>query len=412
MHGDFKIDNLMVAADDPTRIIGLLDWEMSTLGDTLTDLGILCSFWDHAGEFHNPITAGATALPGFPTRDELVAAYLSARDIDVDDIDWYLVFADFKIAVILEGIHARHLQGHTEGEDFAGVGAMVDPLLDRALGGRPAPPSPLWRADPSAADIGGFMTATALPAVAPTLPPETDPAALDLRPSDRARELRSELVDFMHTHVFPAEHEYEAYRQAAGPDDHVVPPVVEDLKAEARSRGLWNLFLPAESGIGQLDYAGLAEITGWSLHLAPEATNGQAPDTGNMELLHLFGTDEQKSRWLAPLLEGSIRSAFSMTEVAVASSDATNIETRIDRDGDEYVINGRKWWTSGAADPRCALLIVMGKTDVDAAPHRQQSMVLVPTSTPGSPSRATCRSSVATTSTVTARWCTTTCGCP
>ncbi|GAA1653463.1 acyl-CoA dehydrogenase [Mycolicibacterium murale] len=227
------------------------------------------------------------------------------------------------------------------------------------------------------------MTATALPAVAPTLPPETDPAALDLRPSDRARELRSELVDFMHTHVFPAEHEYEAYRQAAGPDDHVVPPVVEDLKAEARSRGLWNLFLPAESGIGQLDYAGLAEITGWSLHLAPEATNGQAPDTGNMELLHLFGTDEQKSRWLAPLLEGSIRSAFSMTEVAVASSDATNIETRIDRDGDEYVINGRKWWTSGAADPRCALLIVMGKTDVDAAPHRQQSMVLVPTSTPG-----------------------------
>ncbi|ANW67102.1 acyl-CoA dehydrogenase [Mycobacterium sp. djl-10] len=133
VHGDFKIDNLMVAADDPTRIIGLLDWEMSTLGDTLTDLGILCSFWDHAGEFHNPITAGATALPGFPTRDELVAAYLSARDIDVDDIDWYLVFADFKIAVILEGIHARHLQGHTEGEDFAGVGAMVDPLLDRAL---------------------------------------------------------------------------------------------------------------------------------------------------------------------------------------------------------------------------------------------------------------------------------------
>jgi aminoglycoside phosphotransferase (APT) family kinase protein len=133
VHGDFKIDNLMVDTADPTRIIGLLDWEMSTLGDTLTDLGPLCSFWDHDGEFHNPITAGATALPGFPTRDQVVQTYLAARQIDVTDIDWYLVFADFKIAIILEGIHARHLQGHTEGDDFAGVGAMIGPLLNRAL---------------------------------------------------------------------------------------------------------------------------------------------------------------------------------------------------------------------------------------------------------------------------------------
>ena len=133
VHGDFKIDNLMVERDDPTRIIGLLDWEMSTLGDTLADLGILCSFWDHQGEFFNPITAGATAMAGFPTRDELVEAYANARGVDVTDIDWYLVFADFKIAVILEGIHARHLQGHTAGEDFEGVGAMVGPLLNRAL---------------------------------------------------------------------------------------------------------------------------------------------------------------------------------------------------------------------------------------------------------------------------------------
>lgn len=133
VHGDFKIDNMMVDRADPTRILGVLDWEMSTLGDTVTDLGILCSFWDHEGEFFNPITAGATALPGFPTRDELVQRYVSARGIDVPDIDWYLVFADFKIAVILEGIHARHAQGHTEGEDFAGVGEMVGPLLGRAL---------------------------------------------------------------------------------------------------------------------------------------------------------------------------------------------------------------------------------------------------------------------------------------
>jgi acyl-CoA dehydrogenase len=210
-----------------------------------------------------------------------------------------------------------------------------------------------------------------------------DVESLDLRPSARAQELRATLVDFMHEHVFPAEHVYEEYRRQAAPGDSTLPPVVEELKRVARSRGLWNLFLPAESGIGQLDYAGLAEITGWSLHLAPEATNGQAPDTGNMELLHLFGTDAQKKQWLEPLLDGTIRSAFSMTEPAVASSDATNIETRIERDGDEYVINGRKWWTSGGADPRCRLLIVMGKTDPEAARHRQQSMVLVPIETAG-----------------------------
>jgi aminoglycoside phosphotransferase (APT) family kinase protein len=133
VHGDFKIDNMMVDRANPTRILGVLDWEMSTLGDTVTDLGILCSFWDHEGEFFNPITAGATALPGFPKRDELVQRYVEARGIDVPDIDWYLVFADFKIAVILEGIHARHAQGHTEGDDFAGVGEMVGPLLGRAL---------------------------------------------------------------------------------------------------------------------------------------------------------------------------------------------------------------------------------------------------------------------------------------
>ena len=231
------------------------------------------------------------------------------------------------------------------------------------------------------------MTSTPAPAVgtspgdAPADPFEV--TGLDLTPSPRARELRASLVEFMNDHVFPAEHDYHAYRAAAGPEDHTLPPVVEDLKAEARRRGLWNLFLPAESGISQLDYAGLAEITGWSLELAPEAINGQAPDTGNMELLHLFGTPEQQQRWLEPLLAGTIRSAFAMTEKAVASSDATNIETSIVRDGDEYVINGRKWWTSGAADPRCALLIVMGKTDTEAVRHRQQSMVLVPTDTPG-----------------------------
>ena len=198
----------------------------------------------------------------------------------------------------------------------------------------------------------------------------------------KGEELHGRLLDFMNDVVLPAEPEYRRQR-ATQPSSHVVPPVVEDLKAEARRRGLWNLFLPAESGISQLDYAVLAELTGWSLHLAPEAINGQAPDTGNMELLHMFGTDEQKQRWLEPLLDGSIRSAFAMTEIAVASSDATNIETTIERDGPELVVNGRKWWTSGIADPRCRVVIVMEKTDPGAPPHRQQSMVLVPVETPG-----------------------------
>jgi acyl-CoA dehydrogenase len=202
-------------------------------------------------------------------------------------------------------------------------------------------------------------------------------------PSERATELHARLKTFIQEQVIPAEMTYHRYREVHGPADHSVPPVVEELKAAAREQGLWNLFLPSESGLTQLEYATLAELTGWSMELAPEAVNSSAPDTGNMELIHLLGTPEQQERWLRPLLEGEIRSAFAMTEPAVASSDATNIETRIERDGDEYVINGRKWWITGAADPRCKLFVLMGKTDPDAEIHRQQSMVLVPADTPG-----------------------------
>jgi acyl-CoA dehydrogenase len=202
-------------------------------------------------------------------------------------------------------------------------------------------------------------------------------------PSERARELYDRMLEFLRERVLPAEADYHAYRAKAGPEDHSVPPVVEELKAEARRRELWNLFLPEVSGLTQLEYAAIAELSGWSLEIAPEAINCAAPDTGNMELLHLIGTPEQKQQWLEPLLAGTIRSGFAMTEPDVASSDATNITTRIERAGDEYVITGRKWWTSGALDPRCRLLITMGKTDPDAAPYRQQSMVLVPVDTPG-----------------------------
>ena len=199
-------------------------------------------------------------------------------------------------------------------------------------------------------------------------------------------ELQQQLLAFMDECVYPAEPTFRA--QASALEDRWgTPPVLEELKQEARRRGLWNLFLPRSheygAGLTNVQYAALAEITGRNPWIAPEAINCSAPDTGNMELLSLFGTDEQKRTWLEPLLEGEIRSAFSMTEPDVASSDATNIATRIERDGDDYVINGRKWWTSGAMSPRCKLLIVMGVTDPDAERHRRQSMILVPKDTPG-----------------------------
>ena len=206
---------------------------------------------------------------------------------------------------------------------------------------------------------------------------------MDFAMSAKGQDYHKRLSDFMTEFVFPAEKEYDAYRHEKGPDDHTVPPVVEDLKKLAKERGLWNLFLPAESGLTNLEYAPLAELTGWSMELAPEAMNCAAPDTGNMETLHLFANEEQSKQWLEPLLNGEIRSAFAMTEPAVASSDARNIQTTMLRDGGDYVINGRKWWISGAADPRCKLLIVMGRTNPDAASHQQQSMILVPVDTPG-----------------------------
>ncbi|WP_405233344.1 acyl-CoA dehydrogenase [Lentisalinibacter salinarum] len=202
--------------------------------------------------------------------------------------------------------------------------------------------------------------------------------------SDKVSRLRERVTEFMNEYVYPNEAAYEEYIDASK-DRWVIPPVMEELKAKAKEAGLWNLFLPESeygAGLTNLEYAPLAEIMGRS-PIAPEVFNCAAPDTGNMEVLVRYGNAEQRREWLEPLLEGRIRSAFAMTEPAVASSDATNIEASIVRDGDEYVINGRKWWTSGAMDPRCEIFIFMGKTNPDADRHSQQSMILVPRATPG-----------------------------
>ncbi len=220
---------------------------------------------------------------------------------------------------------------------------------------------------------------------------------MDFKPSARCEEFKERLLTFMDERVYPAEAVYERQLRESG-DPHHQPAVMEELKVRAREAGLWNMFLPdpdAGAGLSVSDYAPLAEVLGRS-HIASEACNCSAPDTGNMEVLHLFATPAQRERWLVPLLEGEIRSSFAMTEPDVASSDATNIALRIERVGDtqsgtprgggqagEYVLNGRKWWTSGALHPHCRILIVMGKTATEGPRHKQQSMVLVPLDTPG-----------------------------
>jgi acyl-CoA dehydrogenase len=201
--------------------------------------------------------------------------------------------------------------------------------------------------------------------------------------SDRAQALLDRTEAFLREVIYPAE---ATFAEQERPDLWDAPPLMAELKKEARARGLWNLFLPHAdwgAGLSNLDYAPIAELTGRSPHLAPEAMNCAAPDTGNMELLAMFGSPQQQERWLRPLLDGEIRSCFSMTEPDVASSDATNIATRMVRDGDTYVISGRKWWSSGALNPRCQLSIVMAVSDPDGERHRQHSMVLVPMDTPG-----------------------------
>ena len=207
---------------------------------------------------------------------------------------------------------------------------------------------------------------------------------MDFAFSPPVSELRERLLAFMDEVVYPHERTY-ADQHAAAANRWESPPVMDEMKRQARAAGLWNLFLPESEvggGLTNLEYAPLCEIMGRS-PIAPEVFNCAAPDTGNMEVLVRYGTDAQKRRWLEPLLDGAIRSAYAMTEPDVASSDATNIRARIERDGDEYVINGRKWWTTGAGNARCRIFIVMGRTDPHAERHRQQSMILVPKDTPG-----------------------------